>query len=169
MRKTTTFLMPFLLFAMLFCATSCGGDKPRDVQLAEIGREINFSINQGVKTARSLHRSGFLNDDIYVHILQHSKRIQTSADVANKQLDRIAYVDANNKAQVMAVLARLINDVDNTLYDPAFQSIEKSTRDNISQYLRGISVSVRVASALVQVIEKPTSTKAIKFQYSGVK
>lgn len=169
MKKLISATLVATLCLLAFGAPSCDQDKPRDVRLAEIGRDINLGLNEGVRFLRSSHQSGLIADAPYAHSLRAIKKIQTSADYANRELDAIATLDLTNKAAIITALDGIARAVQEALNDPQITSLPPEVAQRIRMRLAAFSLSLSVAKTIVAAIDKPTPKANIVFQIQGVK
>jgi hypothetical protein len=170
-RYILSILVPLLLF-QLAAASSCNPSpekpKSKDIQLAELGREINRGLNETVKALRTAHRGGLLQDAPYAFLLHKAKAIQTAADHANATLDQLSTLDLNNRENVLAALTEITLAVQNATNDPLFTLLSPNVQQQVNRVLSGISIGVQIASTLVSGLTRPTPPKDIRFQFTEV-
>lgn len=161
-------ILATLLLLLLCFLAGCGEPKSREIKLADIGRNVNFSLNEGVRFLRESHNRGLIGDAPYAASLRAAKKIQVAADHANAELDALATLDASNKLAVINALDGITNAVREALNDPSLTNLAPDVSLKINNVLTGFSLSVNVARTLVAAIKEPTPKAAIKFQFQGV-
>ena len=163
MRKLFVLLCTFALLL-----SACGGQKSKEIKLAEVGRNVNLSLNEGVKFLRDAHDRKLIADAPYATALGHIRKIQIAADRANERLDALAVLDTTNSIAVVEALDDIVIAVQDALDDPNIATLSPDMRLRVANILTGFSLSVNLAKTIVASLQKPTPTASIKFQFQGV-
>ena len=161
-------ILAYVMLAAFACKTPNGQPQSKEIQLAKLGLEINFSINQGVKGLRSLHDEKLIKDSFYVKAIEVAQKTQAVADKLNRNLDKFSSIDSSSKSQVIAFLIEASGDFVNISNELNTSGITAEERKPLQGVLNGIIASVRIAESVVGLVDKPTPKEAIKFSATGL-
>lgn len=161
-------IIAYVMLAAFACKTPNGQPQTKEIQLAKLGLEINFSLNQGVKGLRSLHDEKLIKDAFYVKAIETAQKSQAVADKLNRNLDKYASIDSSNKSELIAFLIGAAGDFVAISNELNVSEITNEERKPLQGILNGIIASVRIAANVVSLVDKPTPKESIKFSATGL-